>query len=81
LELIATIRGRGVPIFFEHDLTRLVAFLQTGVYYDAPWAPAALFPDVPVEEVQATLQKIQAAPPAREEAEMPAADAGEPEVP
>jgi hypothetical protein len=62
MELIATIRGRGIPIFFEHDLARLTTFLRTRTYYDADWNPAALFPDVPVEAVRATLEKIQTAP-------------------
>jgi hypothetical protein len=62
IELIATIQKRGIPIFFEHDLPRLGAFLQSGVYYDAPWDPTALFPDVPREEVEAALEKIRTAP-------------------
>jgi hypothetical protein len=62
LELIATIRGRGIPLFFEHDLARLTSFLRTRTYYDAAWNPAALFPEVPVEAVRATLEKIQTAP-------------------
>jgi hypothetical protein len=62
IELIATIKKRGIPIFFEHDLPRLMAFLQSGLYYDSPWDPAALFPDVPQVEVEAALEKIQTAP-------------------
>jgi hypothetical protein len=52
----------GHPIFFEHDLGRLATFLSTGTYYDAPWDPAGLFTDVPADEVQAALDKIQTAP-------------------
>jgi hypothetical protein len=69
IELIATIQKRGIPIFFEHDLARLVAFLQSGLYYDEPWDPAALFPDVSQEEVEAALEKIRTAPIAAGETE------------
>lgn len=62
IELIATIQKRGIPIFFEHDLERLVAFLRSRHYYDAPWDPTSLFPDVSAEEVKVALEKIQTAP-------------------
>lgn len=62
IELIATIQKRGIPIFFEHDLNGLEAFLRSGLYYGEPWNPAGLFPDVPKEEVEAALEKIQTAP-------------------
>lgn len=62
IELIATVQKRGIPIFFEHDLARLVAFLQSGLYCEEPWVPAALFPDVPQDEVAAALEKIRTAP-------------------
>jgi hypothetical protein len=58
MELIATIQKRGIPIFFEHDLSRLAQFLQSGLYYDDPWNPAALFPDVPTAEVEAALMSF-----------------------
>ncbi len=62
IELIATIKQRGIPIFFEHNLSRLVVFLQSGLYYDEPWSPGALFPDIPQEEMEAALEKIRTAP-------------------
>jgi hypothetical protein len=63
IELIATIQKRGIPIFFEHDLKQLETFLQSGVYYDSPWNPSTLFPDVSGAEVRAALEKIESATP------------------
>jgi hypothetical protein len=62
LELIATIKKRGIPIFFEHDLTPLTQFLQTGQYFGTAWAPAGLFPDVADTDVTAAMEKIATAP-------------------
>lgn len=58
-ELIATIRGRGIPIFWEHALDEMAAFVTQGLYYGAPWDPARLFPDVPDEDVRAVLERIE----------------------
>jgi hypothetical protein len=60
-ELIATIKLRGVPIFFEHALDKLADFLRYGLYYGATWNPPALFPDVSIEEAAAALAKIKTA--------------------
>jgi len=62
LELIATIQKRGIPIFFEHDLGRLRAYLASGEYYDAPWSPESLFKDARPEEVEAAPEKIRRTP-------------------
>lgn len=61
IELMATIRVKGIPIFFEHDLIQLGKFLQTGDYFGSPWNPKALFTDVPQEQLQAALEKITSA--------------------
>jgi hypothetical protein len=58
LELIATIKKRGIPIFFEHDLSPLTTFLQTGQYFGSPWNPGELFPDVVSADVEAAMEKI-----------------------
>ena len=67
IELMATIRVKGIPIFFEHDLAHLGAFLQTGNYFGSPWDPKTLFTDVPQEELQAALEKITSATDDQEE--------------
>ncbi len=61
IELVATIRGRGIPIFWEHNLRELAAFVMDGTYYGALWNPAVLFPEVPPDEVQRRLEEIEAA--------------------
>ena len=71
VELIATIKRRPIPIFFEHDLSRLTEFLLTGLYYGAPWIPALLFPEMPEHEIVEAIEKIQTpdaegAPPAED---------------
>jgi hypothetical protein len=58
---MATIRVRGIPIFFEHDLARLAEFLTTGNYFGSPWDPKALFTDVPPEQLEEALEKIASA--------------------
>ncbi|HKI34456.1 MAG TPA: XamI family restriction endonuclease [Gemmataceae bacterium] len=58
LELIATIRVRGIPIFFEHDLTPLADFLRHGEYFGSPWNPQSLFLEVPPAQLQAAIEKI-----------------------
>jgi len=65
-ELVATIKQRQIPIFFEHDLARLVEFLRSGLYYGEPWDPAGLFAEVPAEELTEALENIQTAPVADE---------------
>ena len=60
-ELVATIRGRGIPVFWEHDLDRLQEFVVRGTYYGAPWDPASLFSEVPTERVLEGLEEIQTA--------------------
>jgi hypothetical protein len=45
-DLVATIKLRGIPIFFEHGLDRLVDYLKTDSYYGKKWNPNTLFPDV-----------------------------------
>lgn len=62
IELIATIKRRGIPIFFEHDLSSLAVFLQTGQYFGAVWNPVGLFPDVAEPEVKAAAEIIATAP-------------------
>jgi hypothetical protein len=62
LELVATIKKRGIPIFFEHDLLPLTEFLQTGRYFGTAWDPSGLFPDVAETEVTAAMEKIATAP-------------------
>ncbi len=62
LELIATIKKRGIPIFFEHDLSPLIAFLTSGEYFGAAWKPADVFPDVPDSDVEAAMEKIVTVP-------------------
>jgi hypothetical protein len=61
-ELVATIKQRRIPIFFEHALDKLVEFLRDGLYYRAPWEPARLFEEVPAAEVSEALESIQTAP-------------------
>ena len=61
-DLVATIKLRRIPIFFEHDLAELVGFLKFRQYYGSPWNPAALFAEVPVAELAEALEKIQTAP-------------------
>ena len=61
LELIATIRVRGIPIFFEHDLAPLGDFLMTGSYFGSPWNPKSQFTDVSQAELRAALEKITSA--------------------
>jgi len=60
-ELIATMKLREVPIFFEHALDRLTDFLCDGLYYGATWNPSALFPDVSIQEAEVALAKIKTA--------------------
>ncbi len=67
IELIATIRVRGIPMFFEHDLAPLADFLQTGNYFGSPWEPKALFTEVPAEALREALDKITSAEPDVEE--------------
>jgi hypothetical protein len=67
LELIATIKKRGIPIFFEHDLSPLTEFLQTGQYFGAPWNPAGLFPEVAEPDLAAAMEKITTTAPEEEE--------------
>jgi hypothetical protein len=62
LELIATIKKRGIPIFFEHDLSHFTEFLTTGRYFGTGWNPAGLFPDVTETDVEAAMEKIATAP-------------------
>jgi hypothetical protein len=61
-ELVATIKERKIPIFFEHNLAKLVEFLRFGLYYDSPWDPNSLFPDVSELELTQALANIQTAP-------------------
>ncbi len=61
-ELVATIKQRKIPIFFEHDLAKLVEFLRSRRYYGIPWNPDALFPEVSETELAEALEKIQTAP-------------------
>jgi hypothetical protein len=61
-ELVATIRQRELPVFFEHDLSKLTEFLLTREYYGAEWNPADLFKEVPATEVEQALETIQTAP-------------------
>jgi hypothetical protein len=61
LELMATIRVRGIPIFFEHDLAPLGDFLKSGNYHGAPWDPTTLFADIPQDQLQEALGKITSA--------------------
>lgn len=61
IELVATIKGRGIPIFFEHELGPLTDYLMNGRYFGEAWNPAVLFPDVPITEVEAGVAKIAAA--------------------
>jgi hypothetical protein len=58
-ELEASIKLRQIPIFFEHDLAKLVEFLRSGLYYGAPWNPEALFAEVPAREIAEALENIQ----------------------
>ena len=67
IELVATIKKRGIPIFFEHDLASFTAFLERGEYFGLPWDPLGLFPDVPETDVEAAMEKIVAAPMDEEE--------------
>ncbi len=61
IELIATARGRGIPIFWEHNLDQLLAFVNSGTYYGFPWNPRELFPDVPDDTVYEGLESIKEA--------------------
>ena len=58
---MATIKKRQIPIFFEHNLAKLVEFLKSRVYYGSLWNPAALFPEVSTKELSEALEKIQTA--------------------
>ncbi len=58
IELIATIKKRGIPIFFEHDLAELTAYLRDGLYFGSNWNPSELFNDVAEKEVSAALEKM-----------------------
>jgi hypothetical protein len=60
-ELVATIKQRQIPVFFEHDLGQLVEFLRSRQYYGAAWNPAALFAEVPETELVEALENIQTA--------------------
>jgi hypothetical protein len=62
LELIATIKKRGIPIFFEHDLSALTAFLTSGQYFGTAWNPAGVFLDVADTDVETAMEKITTAP-------------------
>jgi hypothetical protein len=62
IELIATVRGRGIPVFWEHNLDQLIAFVSEGTYYGSPWNARDLFPDVPDAMVRVGLESIQEAP-------------------
>lgn len=62
LELVATIKKRGIPIFFEHDLTPLTDFLQHNRYFGTDWEPGSLFPDVTETDVTAAMERIATAP-------------------
>ena len=62
IELIATARSRGIPIFWEHNLDQLIAFVSQGDYYGSPWNARELFPDVSDITVRAGLESIQEAP-------------------
>jgi hypothetical protein len=61
LELVGIVRGRGIPVFWEHDLDQLTAFVADGTYYGSPWEPAAQFPDVPAEQVSLGLERVETA--------------------
>lgn len=61
-ELVATIKQRQIPIFFEHDLDKLTKFLTTHDYYGATWNPAGLFGEIPKAELDEAVEKIQTAP-------------------
>jgi len=58
-ELVATIKLRGIPIFFEHDLGKLTEFLTQGTYFGSGWDHLALFPDTSADELQMGLKKLQ----------------------
>ncbi|MFL5806912.1 MAG: XamI family restriction endonuclease [Roseiflexaceae bacterium] len=60
IELIATARGRGIPIFWERNLDQLIAFVREGIYYGSVWKPNELFPDIPTAAIQAELESIKA---------------------
>jgi len=62
IELIATIKKRGIPIFFEHELGELTAFLREDLYFGSTWNPGELFNDVAEPEVSDALEKIATAP-------------------
>jgi len=61
-ELVATIKQRQIPIFFEHDLVKLVEFLKSRMYYGAPWKPDSLFAEIPEKELTEALENILTAP-------------------
>ncbi len=58
-ELVATIKLRGIPIFFEHDLGKLTEFLTQGTYFGSGWNHLALFPNTSADELQKGLKKLQ----------------------
>lgn len=60
-ELVATIRERRIPVFWEHDLARLAEFIIQGTYYGAPWKPETMFQDVSEAEIQEALVVIDTA--------------------
>jgi hypothetical protein len=62
MELVATVKKRGIPIFFEHDLAQLSAFLRDGIYFGSPWSPRELFADVSDTDVEEAMEKITTAP-------------------
>jgi len=62
IELIATARGRGIPMFWEHNLNQLIEFVSQGTYYGSSWNAQELFPDVPGMLVRSGLESIQEAP-------------------
>ena len=61
VELIATIKDRGIPVFFEHDLTPLAEFLLTGRYFGQTWNPKTLFPEVSDAEILQAAEGIATA--------------------
>jgi hypothetical protein len=61
VELVAAIKERSIPVFFEHDLGKLGEFLKSGLYYGAKWDPASLFAEVPPEDLKAAMENIETA--------------------
>lgn len=41
-ELVATIRDRGIPVFFEHRLDMLTEYVKSGFYYGTRWEEGPL---------------------------------------